>query len=103
MGMVMGMIMDPFPDTSFYSIIVEVKAACTNLFESSLWLMCNYKYEDGCGLGFGLGMRRQEYWPYIFCYCSFSSICTVVEGERQQQKTPTCLSRILVDDGCLWP
>ena len=27
MGMVMGMIMDPFPDTSFYSIIVEVKAA----------------------------------------------------------------------------
>ena len=27
MGMVMCMIMDPFPDTSFYSIIVEVKAA----------------------------------------------------------------------------
>ena len=27
MGIVMGMIMDPFPDTSFYSIIVEVKAA----------------------------------------------------------------------------
>ena len=101
----MSSILAPFSAASFYSTIVEAERQQQNAPTcfSRLCGVCGYGYDYGCGRGCGLGMRRQAYWPYIFCCCSFSSICTVVEGERQQQKTPTYLSRIWVDDGCLYP
>ena len=105
MGMVMGMIMDPFSAASFYSTIVEVERQQQNapICFSRIWWMCNYEYEYGWGRGCGLGMRHQVYFPYILWCCSLSSICIVVEGEAQHQNTPTCLSHIWVDGECLYP
>ena len=55
MGIVMCMIMDPFPDTSFYSIIVEVKAAanapiCLSCLSGGCATM-NMRMVVGLGLG----------------------------------------------------